>query len=114
MKVTPCSRSTVTVAPEAKALLHCEVANYIQILAWFLEFLLLSYNATFKFGSPGWGLRGIDPLKARHCYILMLQFIFTFSHDFENIYLEVVIMQYLNLKPLLEHLKLKHLKLKFC
>ena len=47
-----------------------EVENYTQILTWFLEFLLLTYNTIFKFGDLFGVRRGVDSLKLKHCHIL--------------------------------------------
>jgi len=51
--------------------------------------------------EPLVGGSGGDPLKLKHCYILMRKFIFKFWHGFKNVYLKVVI-QYLNLKALVK------------
>jgi len=51
--------------PEAEALLYFEVENYIQILAWFLEFpLLFCYNEKKIEAHVCLGVRGLGPPEA--------------------------------------------------
>jgi len=45
-------RKVKHVAPEGEALLHFEVENYIQILIWLLNCILLAFIAKFEFEAP--------------------------------------------------------------